>query len=321
MAVSSFNALASASASTNNLYWFDLASAESKRSNLGFTSGLYKISCFSKTNNSQTTVNGSFDSADGTVLEAFATTDVDNLSTTFNGSSAYVSISQDAAYLSLSPSAECFISVEKLQSAPALQSSQLRTFTSSSAVTISADNVIAVLGGGAGGGSNGAGGGSGFLTVGTLVAGTYSAVIGSGGSSNGSGGQSSFGTLVANGGSGTSGGSSGGQALSSNGNGNVGGSNGNLSGVAFPSFAGNPGSGGTGGQQYNCYGASGGTGGGVYAGGGSGGRGLGCTPATEGDGGNSSSRGGGGGGPGRSSEGLGTPGTGGSGAVYVLEWI
>jgi hypothetical protein len=43
MAVSSFNALASASASTNNLYWFDLASAESKRSNLGFTSDFIRL--------------------------------------------------------------------------------------------------------------------------------------------------------------------------------------------------------------------------------------------------------------------------------------
>jgi len=190
--------------------------------------------------------------------------------------------------------------------------------TTTGSVTITQTARVFVLGGGAGGG-NGGGGGSGYLTIGTLAPGTYTATIGAAGAANADGSSSSIDALSALGGSRGSGvtggaGGSGGGGGSPSGSfvgalGGINGSNGN-----------NGASGSVGGigSLVACQGfVSGAQGGDVVRGKGGGTYGGGNGAISNSTGGiiAASGRGGGGGGGGNSGSG----GSGTAGAILILE--
>lgn len=144
--------------------------------------------------------------------------------------------------------------------------------TNSQSVTINAAAKVFLLGGG-GGGANKAsgpgGGGSGYLTVGNLAAGTYSATIGAGGAAGATGGTTSISNLTAAGGvgafgnAGGDGGSGGGAGVNYN---NIQGTQGGYSGnSALNSNQGDVGGSGSGVNTQGFIG--GGASGGVYRGG------------------------------------------------------
>jgi hypothetical protein len=204
-------------------------------------------------------------------------------------------------------------------------------YTSSQTITFNSPATVTLLGGGGGGGAvtgnNNqvrAGGGSGYITTGTVGAGTHTLAIGAGGGSQANGGSTTFAGLSAaggiNGASTSAGGSGGGAAGTTNTTpGRAGGTNGSNAPVAGGIGSGvqatlfRAGAGGSGG--FNGPGGAGG----VYAGGG--GSGMAFYEFAVSPGGTAAPNTGGGGGGAISVTGLAANpgGSGGSGALYVLQ--
>jgi hypothetical protein len=186
--------------------------------------------------------------------------------------------------------------------------------TATASVTTTQSARVFAIGGG-GGGSVSGGGGSGYLSIGTLAAGTYTCTVGAGGASSGNGSASSIGSITANGGftasgyNGGAGGSGGGAGRGGANAASFGGINGD-SGVASSQGTGGTGSGVKiqGFVISRAYGGAVtvGAGGGTYGGGNGGGDAY--------SGGNANGGPGGGGGGG---SGSGAPG--GNGSVLILE--
>jgi hypothetical protein len=277
---------------TSEIGWYDIAIASTVYAydipDFG-TKNLIAVKGYSKNGTSTPVVNIGFLNSAGTSVGTGSTADVDTGSTA-NDSEITLAVPADAARITLNSATTCFVSIEfiKLFAAPALNPV---VYTTSQTVAISGTSSFAILGGGGGGGGGGnsaGGGGSGYLTTGTINAGSYSLTIGAagnggGGSAGGAGGTSSFSTFNAAGGSGGAisngiggaGGSGGGGGNTNSLNGGAGGFNGNSgtsgnfsggagSGVAAVLFS--PATAAAGGVASSSQG--GGRGGGAYGGGG-----------------------------------------------------
>jgi hypothetical protein len=243
---------------------------------------------------------------------------------TANASELVVEIPAAAVAISFSPMASTLVFVRAEYSAVNYaQGINVTKYTTSQSITLTKTSSVALIGGGgSGAGGSGfnfahGGGGSGYITSGSVTAGTYSLVIGSGAGGSGSsagnpGGSTTFAGLTAAGGSGASS-TQGGAGGSNGGNqGGTGGSNGSPgSGVVPTLFSGGPG--GNAGSS-NVGWNNGGGGGGVYGGGGGAAFIQGFT--VSGGGGYGSGGGGGGGAVSQSQSASG--GGGASGALYVL---
>jgi hypothetical protein len=325
--------------------WYDLASTSISYVfpvlNL-VDRALVHVKAYSKTGTNTPIITGSFSNEAGSpVGSPFTTVDTDTGSTA-NFSELIVAVPAGATRINLQASIACFAFVQPSQLAPFAPLNPT-LFTTSQSITVGDTSPFTLIGGGAGGGGGGTssywysgGGGSGYLTFGSVNAGTYTLTIGTGGAGGnvggGAGGTSSFSTFNALGGNpgatasgngtgatGGSGGSGGGGGANSNtgvagnggtnggnGNGGTGSSGGAGSGVAALRFT--AGAGGNGDQGY-------GNGGGIYAGGGGGSIRSGGTTA-----GQPANGVGGGGGSSRSnsSGGVTVGGAGGSGALWII---
>jgi hypothetical protein len=264
---------------------------------------------------------------------------------TSNVSELIVAIPSAAKYILFSPQASYTVYVKaeytKVSYNPGIAPTR---YTASQTVVVTRPSFAVLLGGGGSGwgGSNGfgSGGGSGYITTGSVAAGSYPLVIGAGGpatqnSPNSHGGSTTFAGLTAlggrgpsaaaNAGAGGAGGSGGGGGANGGPAGGAGGFNGNSgaasqagggagSGVVAPVFQAATSGGGGGGL-------GGGAGGGVYAGGGGGGGAGGNNNGFVGGGGSANGFGGGGGGHGIwgiSSSANGGAGRGGAMWIYQL---
>jgi len=310
--------------------WYDIAAAEITYlfpiANLTNRS-IANIRVYRKTGLSTLTLTGNFLNSANSILSTFTTVDTDTGSTA-NYSEIIAPVPAGATRMRLTASAPAYVFVQPSQLAP-FGPLNATIFTTSQSITVDSTVSFALLGGGGSGGSRtdnsshrGGGGGSGYLTSGTVNAGTYTLTIGTGAPGSTSpttGGTSSFSTFNALGGSpgapgsfngaggtGGAGGSGGGQGANINvansaGSGGINGNNGNPGGAGSGTpavlFTSGPG-------------GSGGTGGGAYAGG---------SGATNGGAGGGSANGAGGGGAGSASSGApAAGGAGGAGALWIL---
>ena len=318
---------------TSEVVWYDsqLADQTSIYSIIGLgNKDLASIKVYSKTGLLTAVATGSFLSGAGAVLSGFTTVDTDTGSTV-NYSEIQAVIPAGTARISFSTNIPAFVSVEylKLSIAPTINPTR---YSTSGSITVNNSFSFALLGGGGSGGSRtdnsshrGGGGGSGFLTTGTLAAGTYSFVPAAGAPASttpSTGGTSNFSTFSAAGGNGGQPGSFNGAGGAGGNGGSGGGGGANVNSTSSFGIGGFNGNGGTGGTTPNGTGSgvstglftsvapSGvGSGGGAYAGG-----------SGAGNAGGGSANGFGGGGGGAASSGApGAGGAGGAGALWILE--
>jgi hypothetical protein len=305
---------------------------------------LVHVKAYSKTATNTPIITGSFSDESGNpVGSPFTTVDTDTGSTA-NFSELIVAVPVGATRINLQTTIACFAFVQPSQLAPFAPLNPT-LFTTSQSITVGDTSPFTLLGGGAGGGGAGnasyfhaGGGGSGYLTFGSVNAGTYTLTIGVGGAGGsgggGAGGTSSFSTFNAlggnpggvgssngNGSTGGSGGSGGGGGANQSpskatGNGGTNGAAGNTGNNANPGGAGSgvaalrftAGDGGLGADSNRP-----GLGGGIYAGGGGGNL---DSPSTAG--GAANGFGGGGGSAKSNSQSARTGGAGGSGALWII---
>lgn len=184
------------------------------------------IRCYVKTGLSTLTITGSFVNDVNDILGTFTTLDNDTGSTV-NYSEVITAVPTGTTKVRLSSTSPAFVFIQPIQTSP-FAPLTAQVYQTSQSITLANSASVALLGGGGSGGSavnssrNPGGGGSGFLTHGTINAGTYTLTVGAGGpvvggeSAGASGGATTFSTFNAAGGggggfaSGASGGSGGG---------------------------------------------------------------------------------------------------------------
>lgn len=328
MAVSNFVTPSTAAVSV----WAVCSSTAQSLLTADFPAGTYLISAYASDLASTPTVAVVFKAADASTTVGEVATVDNNAADSKNPSQALITITSAASYAFLTVStANTRVNIQQVGTAKTVATGSVRSITTSGTYSWTGVNSTAILGGGDSGGMGywggsgggqfyaypGSGGASGYINVLGIPIGTYSVVIGAGGAQGNSnaGGATTVGPYSSANGSYRSYGGSGGSGGSEDYYSNAGQTGYSNNGGMITPFA-TPGSGGGGGGRGYA-----GNAGGLYAGGGGGGGGA--YPSVQVGGSAAPNTGGGGGGGGPVWAGMTTcyGGAGGSGVVYVLEWV
>jgi hypothetical protein len=199
---------------TDSGEWYDIAAPEIfyffRIGNLTSRS-IAIVRAYIKTGLSTLSITGSFTNDANDILGTFTTVESDTGSTV-DYSEIITAIPAGATKVRLSATSPAFVFIRPIQVSP-FAPLTAQVYQASQSITLANSASIALLGGGGSGGGgnsssrNPGGGGSGYLTHGTVNAGTYTLSIGAGApvtgaDSGSSGGTSTFSTFNAAGGSG-----------------------------------------------------------------------------------------------------------------------